>query len=153
LSPSDVQALGLLSALKALIQNFFENTRIPIHFDVEALDIDFHPEAQIVLYRIFQEALTNIYKHARAKTVWIDVGRHDNHLSISIRDDGKGFDTCRYRTGEPTVERGMGLSALELRSRMIRADLKISSQPGQGTDITLLVPMEGNRIAGGKISS
>lgn len=124
-----------------------EKTLIPIRFDVEALDNGFRPETQIVLYRIFQEALTNIYKHARAKTVRIDVRRQGNHLSISIRDDGQGFDPCRYRTSEPTVERGMGLSALELRSRMIGADLKISSQPGHGTDINLFVPLKGNSVA------
>jgi DNA-binding CsgD family transcriptional regulator len=67
--------------------------------------------------------------------------------AISVRDDGQGFDACRHRTGEPAVERGMGLSALELRSRMIGADLKISSQPGQGTEINLLVPIKGNTVS------
>jgi PAS domain S-box-containing protein len=144
LSPSQLQTLGLCAALKELIRNFSEKTLIPIRFDVEAIDNGLRPETEIVLYRIFQEALTNIYKHARAQTVWIDVRRQGNHLSISIRDDGQGFDTCSYRTSEPAVERGMGLSALELRSRMIGADLKISSQPGHGTEITLFVPIKGN---------
>jgi PAS domain S-box-containing protein len=142
LNPSQLQTLGLYTAVKALIQNFSEKTRIPIRYDVKALDNGFHPETQIVLYRIFQEALTNIYKHARAKTVRIDVCRQGNALSISIGDDGQGFDPCRYRTSEPTAQRGMGLSALELRSRMIGADLKISSQPGQGTEINLCVPLK-----------
>ena len=147
LSPSQLQTLGLRPALKELIQNFSEKTRIPIRFDVEALNDGFRPETEIVLYRIFQEALTNIYKHARAKKVWIDVGRQGNRLSISIRDDGRGFAPCRYRTADTTVARGMGLSALELRSRMIGADLEISSQPGQGTDIHLCVPMKSNSVA------
>ena len=147
LNPSQLQILGLRGALKALIQNFSEKTRIPIRYDVQAFDNGFRPETQIVLYRIFQEALTNIYKHAQAKTVRIDVCRQGNALSISIGDDGRGFDPCRYRTSEPTAQRGMGLSALELRSRMINADLKISSQPGQGTEINLLVPIKGNCVA------
>jgi PAS domain S-box-containing protein len=147
LSPSQLQTLGLRAALIALIQNFSENTHIPIRYDVEALDNGFRPETEIVLYRIFQEALTNIYKHSRAKTVWIDVRRRGNSLSISIRDDGKGFDTCQHGTSESTVEPGMGLSALELRSRMIGADLKISSQPGQGTEINLFMPIKGNSIS------
>jgi PAS domain S-box-containing protein len=142
LCPSQLQTLGLCAALKAMIRNFSEKTRIPIHFDVEALDQCFPPETQIILYRISQEALTNIYKHARAKTVRIDVNRQGDTMSIKIKDDGQGFDPCRYRTIEPTVERGMGLSALELRSRMIGADLKISSQPGQGTEINLFVPIQ-----------
>jgi PAS domain S-box-containing protein len=144
LSPSQLQALGLCAALKALIHNFSEKTLIPICYDVETLDNEFRPETEIVLYRIFQEALTNIYKHARAKKVWIDVCRQGNSLLISIKDDGRGFDSGHHLTSEPAVERGMGLSALELRSRMIGADLKISSQPSQGTEINLSVPINGN---------
>jgi PAS domain S-box-containing protein len=147
LSPSQLQTLGLCAALRALIHNFCEKTFVPIRYDVEALEIGFRPETQIVLYRIFQEALTNIYKHARAKKVRIDVCRQGDNLSISIKDDGQGFDPCRYRTSDPTVERGMGLSALQLRSCMIGADLKILSQPGQGTEITLFVPIKGNSVA------
>ena len=147
LSPSQLQTLGLRPALKELIQNFSEKTGIPIHFDVEALEDGFRPETEIVLYRIFQEALTNIYKHAHAYEVWIDVCRQGNRLSISIKDDGQGFDSHHHRTGEPAVERGLGLSALKLRSRMIGADLKISSQPGQGTKIKLFVPIESNTVS------
>jgi two-component system sensor histidine kinase DegS len=140
-SPSQLQTLGLRPALKELIRNFSEKTGIPIHFDVEVLENGFRPETEIVLYRIFQEALTNIYKHARAYKVWIDVYRQGNRLSISIKDDGQGFDSHRLRANEPAVERGMGLSTLELRSRMIGVDLKIASQPGQGTKINLVVPI------------
>lgn len=148
LSPNQLQILGLRDALKSLIRNFSEKTFIPIRYDLEALDNGFRPETQIVLYRIFQEALTNIYKHARANRVRINVSRQDNNLSISIRDNGQGFDSCRYRKSDPAVERGMGLSAMELRSRMIGADLKISSQPEQGTEISLLVPIKGNGVHG-----
>jgi signal transduction histidine kinase len=147
LNPSELQTLGLCAALKALIQNFSEQTRIPVHYHMEALEKDgFRPETQIVLYRIFQEALTNIFKHARAKAVGIDVRRQGNCLSISIKDDGQGFDPNRYRMSEPNVDRGMGLSALKLRSRMIGADLTIESQPGHGTEIKLSVPIKENKI-------
>lgn len=145
LCPSQLQILGLRAALNALIRNFSEKTRIPIRFDVEALEGRFQPETQIVLYRIFQEALTNIYKHARAKTVRINVRLRGDALFIVVKDDGQGFDTSRYRMEDPAVERGMGLSALELRARMIGANLKISSRPGKGTQITLLVPLNGKR--------
>ncbi|MFH0727383.1 MAG: PAS domain S-box protein [Pseudomonadota bacterium] len=140
LSPSQLQLLGLRAALRALIRNFSEKTCIPIQFDVDALDKALPAETEIVLYRIFQEALTNIYKHARAETVRIEVNRRGDALSIEIQDDGQGFDPCRYRSSEPTADRGMGLSALELRARMIGAEFRISSQPGQGTRIRLLVP-------------
>jgi PAS domain S-box-containing protein len=146
LNPSELQTLGLSTALKALIRNFSEKTRISVHHNVEALENGFRPETQIVLYRIFPEALTNICKHAQAKTVRIAVYHQDDDLTISIMDDGQGFDACRYPLNEPTIEQGMGLSALELRARMIGADLKISSQPGLGTQINLCVPIGSNRI-------
>jgi PAS domain S-box-containing protein len=145
LSPSQLQVLGLSAALRAMIRNFSEKTGIPIQFDVDALDKAFPANTQIVLYRIFQEALTNIYKHARAKTVRIMASHRDDAISIEIQDDGRGFDPCRYHMSEPAEGRGMGLSALELRAQMIGADLKISSQPGQGAQINLLVPINDKR--------
>jgi PAS domain S-box-containing protein len=142
LSPSQLDALGLCAALKALIRTFSEKTRIPIRFNIDALDKAFPSQAEIVLYRLFQEALTNIYKHARAKTIQIDVGRQGDAISIAIRDDGQGFDPDLFGRGDPTrVERGMGLSAMEVRAHMIGAEFTISSQPNEGTEIKLLVPI------------
>jgi PAS domain S-box-containing protein len=144
LSPSQLEALGLNAALGALIRNFSEKTGIPIHYDLNALENIFPPETQIVLYRIFQEALTNIYKHARAKSVLIKADRQSNTVFIKIKDDGQGFDPDSYARRDPAdVERGMGLSAMELRATMIGAGLKIFSQPGKGTEIILLVPARG----------
>jgi PAS domain S-box-containing protein len=145
LSPSQLDALGLCAALKALIRNFSEKTGIPIHFDIDALDKAFPSEAEIVLYRLFQEALTNIYKHARAQMVRIDVCRQGDALSITIKDDGQGFDPDLFGSGDPSVERGMGLSAMELRAHMIGAALKISSRSEEGTEIKLRVPIHTKR--------
>jgi PAS domain S-box-containing protein len=145
LSPSQLQVLGLCAALRALIRNFSEKTGVPIQFDGDALDKVLPSETEIVLYRIFQEALTNIYKHAEAKMVRIKVSPRCDALLIEIQDDGRGFDPCSYRMSEPTADRGMGLSALELRAQMIGADFKISSQPGKGTHISLLVPIKNMR--------
>lgn len=143
LSPNQLEVLGLRAALTALIRNFSEKTGIPIRFDVDAVDMNFGREKQIILYRIFQEVLTNIYKHAGARTVQIDAHRQGEGLAISIVDDGCGFDISSYRASGSALDRGMGLSALELRAQMIGGELKILSQPGEGTKIDLLVQING----------
>lgn len=146
LSPSQLEVLGLCAAVKALMQNFSRKTGICVRYDVNALDTVFPQKIQIILYRIFQEALTNIYKHARAETVRIEVTRQGDALSIDIKDDGQGFDPCAYPLSDPaTGQRGMGLSAMELRARMIGADFSISSLPGKGTQLNLLIPLNCKR--------
>ncbi|MFH0879464.1 MAG: response regulator [Lentisphaerota bacterium] len=82
LCPSQLQILGLCAALQAMIRNFSEKTRISVQFCVDALDKVFPDDTQIVLYRIFQEALTNIYKHSGAKSVNIDTSRKGDALCI-----------------------------------------------------------------------
>ena len=109
LSPNQLETIGLCAALTALFRNFSEKTRIPIRYDVEALEKGFPTETQIVLYRIFQEALTNTYKHARAKTVRTDVSRQGDTIAIKIKDDGHGFDPCDYHMSEPTARAGNGV--------------------------------------------
>lgn len=141
LNPNQLEELGLCDAVKALFQHFSKKTGIPIRFDVDALKAVLHPEKKIILYRIFQETLTNTYKHAQAETVQINVCRQNDSLAIEIKDDGRGFDPCRYHMDKPADDRGMGLSALALRARMIGARLQLFSQPGHGTRINLLMPI------------
>ncbi|MDX9786018.1 MAG: PAS domain-containing protein [Desulfobacterales bacterium] len=143
LSPDQLQSLGLSAAVSAMIRNYSQKTGIPVDLDVTALNVAFAPEKEIVLYRIFQEALTNIYKHAHARKIRIDIYRQKDALFLKIKDDGTGFNLGSYQKSTAGGERGMGLAAMELRARMIAADLKIVSGPGEGTEISLLVPING----------
>ncbi len=140
LSPSVLEDLGLQSALKYLINRFNEHYKVTHAFEVEELDHLFPSEAQIIIYRIFQECLTNISKHAGATEVGITIKRGDGAVVMVLEDNGSGFDPMKvaaYRA----ADRGLGLAALDERTRMLGGRLEIRSQPGQGTRVTCIIPV------------
>lgn len=146
LSPAILEDLGLQSALKYLINGVSKHYTVSQVFEVEDLDQLFAAEAQIIIYRIFQECLTNISKHADATEVSITVKEHDGLISLMIEDNGAGFDPAvvlpRRATG-----RGLGLAALDERARMLGGTLEIRSQPGVGTRMTCIIPVDQERKA------
>jgi len=148
LSPSILEDLGLQSALKFLINEFSRHYNVCQAFEVEDLDQLFPAEAQIIIYRIFQECLTNISKHAGATEVSIAVNEHNDLISLTIEDNGAGFDPASVlaRRG---AGRGLGLAALDERARMLGGILEIRSKPGDGTSITLVIPVDQVRKAKG----
>ncbi|BBO86065.1 hypothetical protein DSCO28_66310 [Desulfosarcina ovata subsp. sediminis] len=140
LNPATLEALGLTVAIRQTITEFSAYTAIPVDTDIDLLDRIRDPKHQICLFRIFQEALLNVYKHARATRIWVTVRSDEKRLRIELRDNGTGFDVSKQstRTGDP---KGMGLSTLALRCRMIAARLSINSRPGKGTRLTITLPL------------
>ena len=145
LSPSILEDAGLSAAIRWLIANSNHNHH---HTNVTLDDVDidhlFSERAQIIIYRILQEALTNIGRHAQAKNVSVIIRRHGDGASFSIEDDGIGFDVFRAATANPD-ERGLGLAIMEERARMLGGSLEIWSERGKGTRITFHVPLEKGR--------
>jgi signal transduction histidine kinase len=92
------------------------------------------------IYRIFQESLTNIVKHSQATQIFISIQNPDNGVSFSIKDNGIGYNLEQVLSGEIAADR-MGLAAIEERVRILGGSLKISSQPGKGTEISVFVPL------------
>jgi len=140
LSPALLAELGLALALKRLLEDFgkFQGLRTYLEMD-EVLD-SFPPEAQIVIYRIFQELLTNIGKHAEATEISVAIKSLGHKVSFQVEDNGRGFDQGRLRDGaEP--DRGLGLTALDERVRMLGGVLEISSREGQGTMTRFTIPL------------
>ncbi len=105
----------------------------------------FSDKDQLIIYRIFQEALANISKHAQASRLSIAVGKNENRCTFLIKDNGRGFDIKRAK-GKNFIERGMGLAAMEERARMLEGSLNIWSQVGKGTRINLAVPVNREEI-------
>jgi PAS domain S-box-containing protein len=140
LSPSVLEDLGITLAIRKLIQGVVE-LHSNIHIDHTIVDIDqvIPKELHINLYRIIQEALTNILKHADARNISIVVKQEDGKVIVLIDDDGKGFDV-QQALSVITVEKGLGLASIQERIRMIGGTLDINSQPGKGTRITLRIP-------------
>jgi signal transduction histidine kinase len=141
LSPTMVRDLGLSSALRRLIQDFSRHYEIEAEIDlVDGLDKLLFREAQINIYRIFQESLTNIGKYAQASKLRVTVGQGDGVISFQIADDGKGFKVEEVWGLDPS-RRGLGLMAMEERARMLGSRLKISSGEGQGTQLAFQIPL------------
>jgi PAS domain S-box-containing protein len=141
LSPSILEDLGLSSALQWLVENFREQYSIPVSFDVDDIDGFFTQEAQRNLYRISQEALTNIGKHAEAGHVAFVVKKTEEDISFLIEDDGKGFKPGKVK-GRHSSHKGLGLAVMEERAHMLRGSLVIKSRTGKGTRVLLTIPME-----------
>jgi signal transduction histidine kinase len=114
---------------------------------LETIDIDhlFSPRAHILLYRIFQEALTNIGKHSRASQMTISIKGQNGGISFLIEDDGIGFDVKEAAARDITTK-GLGLTTLSERVRMLGGSLDIWSEQGNGTRITFTIPQEEGNI-------
>ena len=149
LSPAILEDLGLQSALKYLLDGVSKHYTVSHSLEVADLDDLFPADGQIIIYRIFQECLTNISKHAGATEVSIAVREHDGLISLVIEDNGAGFDPARV-SARRAPSRGLGLAALDERARMLGGTLEIRSRPGFGTRITCVIPLDQAKRATGE---
>jgi PAS domain S-box-containing protein len=149
LSPALLEDLGLSGALRWLVDEFAKHNNNRVFFAIEDINDFLSNEAQIIIYRIFQEALTNIGKHADAEQIFVRAEFRSGNVSLVMEDDGRGFDVNAPSTGNPD-ERGFGLAAMEERARMLGAALEVQSRPGHGTRIALTVPAENAKEMSGK---
>jgi len=101
----------------------------------------FSAETSINIYRIFQESLTNIVKHARATQISVGIRREGDAVSFTIEDNGRGFDQTKVVARE-VAKRGLGLTAMNERALMARGSLSIWSQKDRGTRIRFLIPID-----------
>jgi signal transduction histidine kinase len=132
LRPSTLGNLGLVSAIEILARDFGEQANIEIHCDLAAVTL--RPSAELVIYRLVQEAITNISKYAQASQVWITLASCNGQVQVSVRDDGIGF--------EPDARPGSAYGLVGMRFR-IEAEcglLQIVSSPGQGTRVEASLP-------------
>jgi PAS domain S-box-containing protein len=141
LNPDLLEHLGLEAALNCLIRDFSEHKRVQITADFGPINSTFDRNTGIVFYRIVQEALTNITKHAGASRVRIALHRDNDRISVTIEDDGKGFDVPAIRL-EKAKKKGMGLTAMAFRARMLGGNFEISSRAGRGTKIKVNLPVQ-----------
>jgi signal transduction histidine kinase len=141
LCPSCLEDLGLSSSLGYLVEEICRNNNMESLVQMDEIDHLFSPEAQINIYRIFQEFLTNVVKHAKASFVSVNVKREDGHVSFMIRDNGRGFNLKQAMSGK-VAKKNLGLTAMNERALMAHGSLKISSQKGQGTTIAFSIPTD-----------
>jgi two-component system, NarL family, sensor histidine kinase UhpB len=139
LRPSVLDDLGLAAAVRSSVAEFETVSPTKVQMDVAALEARIPGDTEIVLYRVFQEALTNIARHSGAKTARVVARRDEHMLRLSVEDDGKGFDRSTNSLGE----RGIGLFGMAERLALIGGVLEIHSAPGQGTTIVAEIPING----------
>jgi signal transduction histidine kinase len=138
LSPGDLEDLGLTNALEALIEDFAalqKNIRYSVH--LENLDGLFELPVQTAIYRVVQEALTNIGKHAEPEEISLDIHKDTKLVNFTIADDGKGFDMPKVLS----ARKSLGLLAMEERVKILGGSFSLWSQEGQGTKVSFTIPM------------
>ena len=137
LRPTMLEASGLDTTLRWLAEGHQQRTGIAT--EVTGYLGDVPGDRAITCFRVIQEALTNVARHARAQHVWIDLSHGDGALELVVRDDGVGFDLLRAKRRAMRGER-LGLLGMQERVAILDGDLKIDSQPGRGTQIRISLP-------------
>jgi signal transduction histidine kinase len=132
LMPASLLRQGLEPAIRDLCVNLLVKNGIEPSLEINSDLSTLNTEQQLTVYRIVQELLNNIVKHAAAQHVLIQFNQYDDEISLVVEDDGKGFDVLeKKRTG------GLGLGSLQSRVNLLKGFLDISSVPEQGTTVTV----------------
>jgi len=140
LHPRLVQELGLVAGINNLIDRFQNTTGLKVESSVQGNDLEIEENLAVNLYRIVQEAFTNIFKHSKCSSVFFEMALDDGRVGILIKDNGKGF-TLGDVNQRDMNHRGMGLFIMEERARAIGGSLQIYSEPNQGTELKVEVPL------------
>ncbi len=141
LTPVILDDLGLTAGIRWLVENVLESHDIDTSKDIANIDNLLSNEQQLLVFRIFQEAFTNIVRHSLASHASIVIKKQGGEISFVIEDDGKGFDV-KEPMGRDFTKRGMGLAAMEERAWMLGGSVNIWSQRELGTRIEFRVPTE-----------
>lgn len=138
LRPYQLDRLGLTHAIRSTVNNASKNGAIVFASRVEDIDKLFDKDAEIHVYRIMQEAITNVVKHSCATEATVVVKKKPAVVSLSIRDNGKGFDPGR--PSSQLHDLGYGLTGISERVRILNGTVQIDSHPGTGTSLMVEVP-------------
>ena len=142
LHPREVQELGLVVSLRAFIDQFQRRTGLRVTTAINADGLKVDERIAINIYRIIQEAFTNIVKHSRGRSVDFEMRKEGACLLVRIKDDGIGF-CLEEVSGRELGRQGMGMFIIQERTRVVNGRLQIFSAPKQGTEILLTVPLTG----------
>ncbi|HYD21169.1 MAG TPA: sensor histidine kinase [Flavipsychrobacter sp.] len=134
LSSEQVKQTGLVEALKASLSQVQKAKEIKCLFQVSGDHLDISPERELIIFRIAQEAISNILKHAEASAIDLLLEYKTGCLLMTLKDNGKGFEMA-----EGDKKKGIGFINMQQRTKVLNGTLKIESAPGDGCKLTLLV--------------
>jgi PAS domain S-box-containing protein len=140
LHPRLVQELGLVEGIRSFIDRFRRTTGLQVESFVLADQLQVEESIAVNIYRIIQETFTNIVKHSKCSSVLFDMKVEDGRLGVVIKDDGTGF-SLEDVSQRDIEQRGMGLFIMEERAKAIGGRLQIHSEPDQGTELKVEVPL------------
>ncbi|OJU72591.1 MAG: hypothetical protein BGO09_08795 [Bacteroidetes bacterium 47-18] len=134
LMPNNIVRLGLKNALHLLTEKI-RSDKLNIYLEMDA-DVDkMEPDIQLIIYRVIQESINNVIRHSGARTLQITFHIRNNRLHVSIADDGVGFDTS-----DILKHSGIGLNNIYTRIRFLQGNIRIKSEPRQGTQVNFDIP-------------
>jgi two-component system, NarL family, sensor histidine kinase UhpB len=136
LRPPALEDVGVEAAIRSHVRSLPIHDRLEVELELEPVDRVTDPDAQLVIYRVVQEAVTNILRHASARRARIALERSEGEVTVRVHDDGKGFDVdAVFLEGS-----GLGLVGMHERARLVGGRLRILSSPGRGTEVELRLP-------------
>ncbi len=140
LRPPLLDDLGLVPALRWYVNQQAERAGLKVKFSADRPSDDVPPHIQIACFRLAQEAITNVVRHARAKTLTVELRPSESSLRLLVRDDGKGFDVAAAKA---RAEQGasLGLLGIKERAALAGGSAQISSIPDEGTTVEILLPL------------
>jgi len=139
LRPSVLDDLGLLPALEWLTSDLIQHFGIEIAMGILGSSRRFPPETELILFRIAQEALRNVWKHSEASRAWVTVEFGDDKTVLTITDNGKGFELPE-RVEDLASAGKLGLAGMQERVQLIGGKLTLQSEPGKGTTVAVEIP-------------
>jgi len=138
LRPAMLDELGLLPALRSYLKNFAERTGLHVRFVASPEAEHLNDDQKTVVYRLAQESLTNVVKHAHATHVTVSLRKLRRGLQVEIKDNGKGFAVGQQSSREG--KKRLGLLGMRERVRLVNGRFAVKSKPGKGTVVRVVIP-------------
>lgn len=142
LQPPLLEEMGLGPSMKQYVKKFGERTGVQAHcYGCDSFNERYPITMEIALFRILQEALTNVQTHSRATRVRVDLVRHTGQVQMTIQDNGRGF---MLRGNSAVQKRQLGLIAMRDRAELLRGQLQLFSEVGHGVRVVVTIPYHGH---------
>ncbi len=145
LRPPQLDDLGLVAGIETYVNELRDRTELELIFEHDIDDLSLLPDVETTLYRVVQESLHNVEKHAEAQGVDIVLQKEGKYLLLTISDDGKGFSRGKLlqkKSNNPMLEHMGGLENMKERIQAIGGDFKVTSDAAQGTEVRVSLRME-----------
>jgi len=138
-----LESMGLLPTIQWHLERLEKECGIRATLSVDGDEVQVEYDRAVTLYRIFQESINNVVQHAEAEQVFVTVGFGKESVSLTVEDDGAGFEASEQSTEARQLRPGLGLLGMEERARLLGGELVLTTQLGEGTTVHVTVPLSG----------